>query len=164
MRQKNLLNHFEYKSYDSFGIKNNQNSRTCTRNHSPSVEVKIDFASGNLVMHADWKFIIQHHLSKEQQTLVANKNRVQIQMDISPRGVIDLSDISSNGLLLPLEGNILYEFFSNACTGMLVLENKSHNMQDNNLWRLTFYIYDSTDHGEIKFELPLFLSNEFKMN
>jgi hypothetical protein len=164
MKPKNLLESFEYKTYDSFGIRKNQNFKLSTGSESPSMELKIDFASGNLVMHADWKFIIQNHRSIEQKILVANKNRVQIQMDISHSGVIDLNNITYNGLLLPLEGNILDEFTSNTCLGMLVLENRSHNMQDNNLWRLTFYIYDSTYHGEIKFELPLFVGNKSKMN
>jgi hypothetical protein len=164
MKPKNLLQNFEYKSYDSFGIGKNGISKSHTGNQSPSVELKIDFVSGNLVMQADWKFIIQYHRSKEQQTLLANKNRVQIQMDFSPRGVIDLNEFSNNSLLFPLEGDILHEFTSNTCIGMLVLENKSQNMQDNNLWRLTFYIYQSIDDGEIKFDLPLSLIREFKMN
>ena len=47
MKPKNLLESFEYKTYDSSGIRENQNFKPSTRSESPSMELKIDFASGN---------------------------------------------------------------------------------------------------------------------
>lgn len=164
MKQRNLLTNFEYKSYDSFGIMKNQNFHSQSKNQIPFLEVKIDFEAGKLTLQADSQFILQYNRQTRQRFLIASKERVQVKMDIIPRGAIDLND-SLNGMMFPLEGNILDESIMNACSGMLVLENNWCNTQDSNLWRLSFYIYDHfNDYDEIKFDLPLYLVREFQMN
>src|ERR1700730_4165330 len=103
--------------------------------------------------------------SYRSQLSNAIQKQVRIRMDIFPSGLIDLNDTSNNGLMLPLDGTIMDDSNLSECGGMLVLKNEWYNKQDSNLWRLAFYIYDySTDYGEIKFDLPMYLVREFQMN
>jgi hypothetical protein len=165
MKQSNLLANFEYKSYDLAGGTNSQHFKLQAKNPLPLLEVKIDFGAGKLALQADWQFMLQHNHHTTQRYLLAYKKRVQIQMDIFSRSVIDLDNSSTNGLMLFLEGNIRDESMRNACTGMLVLKNEWCNKEESDLWRLVLYIYDHlTDYCEIKFDLPLYLLRQFQMN
>ncbi|HTE25688.1 hypothetical protein [Flavitalea sp.] len=164
MGQRNMLVNFEFKSYHLLGVRNNQRLKSRRQSELPLLQVQIDFAAGKMAVQADMKCIIHFSRHIENQYLFAYKKRLQMQMNILSPGAVDLDEVSCDGLVFPLEGEISDESIWNNCTGKLVLKNTWVN-NDSNRWNLGFYFYDqSTDCGEIKFDLPIYLVNGYEVN
>jgi hypothetical protein len=164
MKQRNLLHKFDYKTCDSVQVIDNRNLKKA-EDQLPFLEVKVDMEAGRLSMQADSQFIFQNADYTKKRYVPAQKTQVHIQMDILPSAVVDLNDCSNDGRIFSLEGSIIDPFLLNSCVGVLILRNKWHGLWYSDLWVLEFYIYDnSTYYGEIKFDLPLYLTKAWKDN
>jgi hypothetical protein len=165
MQQSNLLNKFDYKSYHPVQVIGNAGLKLNTENPLPFLEAKVDLAAGKLSLQADSRFIFRSAENRKRKQPTVQADQVYIQMDIQPTAIIDLNDHSNNGRMFSLEGIITDASLVDSCIGAIILKTKSPKQQDSNHWLLEIYVYDNAAYyGEIKFDLPLYLTKEWKNN
>ncbi len=128
--------------------------------HLPLMKVQIDFEKGELELEGDWYFMMFANTYHDESWLQFHRDRVLVKTDIYPAISIDLNDPESDGLIFPLEGTLNDGSCLSGCSGLLVLENAGiSNGFISNQWNISFYLYDSQfDDGEIKFQLPVYIS------
>lgn len=126
----------------------------------PLMRVQIDFEKGELELEGDWYFLMMANAYLDESWLPFHRDRVLVKTAVYPAFSIDLNDPESDGLIFPLEGTLQDGSCLSGCSGLLVLEStRITNGVVRNQWNITCYLYDSHfDEGEIKFQMPLYIS------
>ena len=160
MKQKQLLSQFTY----SIPAKTFASSRrgSCSK-YSPSMVVQIDFNNGKFFLYGDWQFIMRSNCQAESSWISAHGDSVNIELDIQPDRIIDLSNSINNGLTLFMKGTLSDGKQISPCTGMLAFSIPSNHAQiTDRYWELSFDLYShNNEGGAIKFKLPVYLNMPF---
>src|SRR5207342_1078979 len=102
--------------------------------------VTIDFNKGKFYLKGNWQAIIHASDEFDQVIFSIRSEVVEIGMEVFPRGVVNLQDLSNDGLILFLKGAINDENKISPCTGMLVFSHTE--TQERDPWSLHFYLYE----------------------
>jgi hypothetical protein len=145
MNQKKLLRRFEHST-----IAHKTTNSTQTR----ELYITVDFNESKFYLKANWNSLVHACNDAKMAFLSRREGQIEIGMNIFPRGLVDLEDVSNDGLILFLKGAFNDGAQINSCTGMLVF---SHMQQKNgNTWFLSCYLYEpGTGYSEIKFKFPV---------
>lgn len=158
MKQPVLLKQFEYTIPASALALAVVNKNHIVAEHLPLMKVTIDFENGVLKLQGDWQFMMAANKHNEASCSRYHRERVNIEASVYPELIINLSDPSSDGLVLPVEGSIKDGNFLSSCSGLIVIDNvRGFNELISSQWSISFYLYDlQFDECEIKFKLPLY--------
>jgi hypothetical protein len=111
----------------------------------PSLELTIDFHTGNLQLESDWQFINAMNIYHASNSLPDKMEKVKFDLAVC------LTQ-SEDGLVLPLEGGVEDENFSGPCSGLLSID----KIKGSNNLMLSIYLCDTRFYAcEIKLELPI---------
>jgi hypothetical protein len=129
--------------------------------HLPLMKLNVDFEQGTLFMEGDWSYLVLSNRNNDAKNHYKGRGRVQIESYIYSSQPINLKDVGSDGLMLPIEGVIKDGLSTGSCSGMLIIDNDRtrHGMISNN-WSIHVYLYDPQfNDTEIKCKLSLLADN-----
>lgn len=130
------------------------------------MHVVFDFEDGIMKLEGNWQFMMSSNKHNEANWFTCHRDRVKIEAAIFPALPINLCDPASDGLVLPIEGNINDGESIGACSGLIVIDNvRGKDGLCSNQWNISFYIYDlQFDYCEISFRIPVYQSEINELN
>ncbi|HXB45741.1 MAG TPA: hypothetical protein VNV85_16855 [Puia sp.] len=164
MTHPNLLKRLEYCIPGSNTRANDRSNkrRRSLAMHVPLVKVNIDFVKKNLSLEGNSLVMVTPVGNSELTISACDNKRIKVKASFYSSFNIDLSDLSNDGLVFPLQGIIEDDKGINSCSGLLALDCAStNNWPRGNEWQLTIYFYDDfNDEREIKLKLTMYSFSE----
>lgn len=126
----------------------------------PLLNLRINFEQSTFELEANWQYLVSRNLEEQSEWNNYHSERIKFDMDIFPLSLLpDLHLPETDGLVLPLEGDLEDGKTSGSCSGLMVFENlsdKSGALSED--WIISIYLYDFGVQGfEVKLKLPILI-------
>jgi hypothetical protein len=121
----------------------------------PLLSIRADFEKGVLQTEGDWQYMVASNKDAEKHWYSFHKGRIKVQASFCRGLMINLDDHSSDGMVFPFKGTIDDGDNVSSCSGLLVINNDDHIVNDQ--WSIVLYLYDYLfDSCEIIFKVPVY--------